>query len=58
MDKKTKYLIEKNKEVLREAQDIFKFSYSDNKNDCIKSVSESDTSILIRTYIEFLSLGK
>jgi hypothetical protein len=51
-------IVEKYKEVLREAQDIFKFSYSDNKNDCIKSVSESDTSILIRTYIEFLSLGK
>ena len=45
-------IVEKIKEVLREAQDIFKFSYSDDKNDCIKTLSESDTSILIPTYIE------
>ena len=45
-------IIEKIKEVLREAQDIFKFSYSDYKNEFIEKLCELNKPILIQKYIE------
>ena len=45
-------IVEKIKEVLREAQDIFKFSYSDYKNEFIEKLCELNKPILIQKYIE------
>lgn len=45
-------IVEKIKEVLREAQDIFKFSYSDDKNEFIEKLCELNKPILIQKYIE------
>lgn len=45
-------IVEKIKEVLREAQDIFKFSYSDDKNEFIEKLCKLNKPILIQKYIE------
>lgn len=44
-------IVEKIKEVLREAQDIFKFSYSDSKTEFIEKLHEFNAPLSIQKYI-------